>query len=138
MAIPTPEPGLVISYAYPWHHEHLAGQEEGWKDRPAVIVVAARRERDDATEVTVLPVTHRPPDNPDWAVEIPAPVNAISASMLRVHGSSSLRATNLSGLDTISEKFRTPTATTMASCRRGFSISCSARSTNYAARQPAV
>jgi hypothetical protein len=27
--IPTPEPGLVISYAYLWHHEHEAGREEG-------------------------------------------------------------------------------------------------------------
>jgi hypothetical protein len=42
MPIPTPEPGLVISYAYLWHHEHGAGREEGRKDRPSVIVLAAR------------------------------------------------------------------------------------------------
>jgi hypothetical protein len=30
--------------------------------------------RHDATEVTVLPITHRPPENPDWAIELPAPV----------------------------------------------------------------
>jgi hypothetical protein len=27
-----------------------------------------------ALEVTVLPITHRPPKNADWAIEIPAPV----------------------------------------------------------------
>jgi hypothetical protein len=27
MPIPTPEPGLVISYAYLWHTEHEAGQK---------------------------------------------------------------------------------------------------------------
>jgi hypothetical protein len=26
MPIPTPEPGLVISYAYLWHIEHEAGE----------------------------------------------------------------------------------------------------------------
>src|SRR5271166_6454366 len=40
MPIPNPEPGLVISYAYLWRHEHHAGREEGQKDRPSVIVLA--------------------------------------------------------------------------------------------------
>jgi hypothetical protein len=26
MAIPTPEPGLIISYAYVWDHEAQSGQ----------------------------------------------------------------------------------------------------------------
>jgi hypothetical protein len=43
MPIPSPEPGLVISYAYLWHHEHEAGREEGRKDRPSVIVLAVER-----------------------------------------------------------------------------------------------
>jgi hypothetical protein len=29
---------------------------------------------DDCAEVTVLPITHRTPANPGWAVEIPLPV----------------------------------------------------------------
>jgi hypothetical protein len=33
MPIPTPEPGLVISYAYVWDYEAQSGQEEGRKDR---------------------------------------------------------------------------------------------------------
>jgi hypothetical protein len=56
MALPEPEPGLVISYAYLWHHEHQVGHEEGRKDRPCVIVVAAERASDGLTVVTVLPV----------------------------------------------------------------------------------
>jgi hypothetical protein len=74
MAIPDPQPGLVLSYAYLWHHEHLAGHEEGIKDRPSVIVLAANKPKDSDTVVTVLPVTHREPPDPDWAVEIPLPV----------------------------------------------------------------
>jgi hypothetical protein len=74
MAIPTPEAGLVISYAYLWHHEHQAGLEEGRKDRPAVIVLTAERVEDGMTVVTVLPVTHSAPTNPASAVEIPSPV----------------------------------------------------------------
>jgi hypothetical protein len=74
MPIPNPETGLVISYAYLWHHEQLAGQDEGRKDRPAVVVLVARQAGGEAIEVTVLPITHRPPENPAWAIEIPPPV----------------------------------------------------------------
>jgi hypothetical protein len=74
MPIPNPEPGLVISYAYLWHHEHLAGQEEGLKDRPSVIVLAVEREADGATSVTVLPITQSAPAATASAVEIPLPV----------------------------------------------------------------
>jgi len=54
MAIPTPEPGLIISYAYVWDHEAQAGQEEGRKDRPCVIALAVERQQDGETLVTVL------------------------------------------------------------------------------------
>jgi hypothetical protein len=74
MPIPNPEPGLVISYVYLWHREHLAGREEGQKDRPSVIVLAVEREADSAIVVTVLPITHSPPADPAAAVEIPLPV----------------------------------------------------------------
>ncbi len=73
MPIPTPEPGLVISYAYLWHREHESGLEEGRKDRPSVIVLAVER-TDGSTVVTVLPITHSAPVEPGAAVEIPAPV----------------------------------------------------------------
>ncbi len=74
MPSPNPEPGLVISYGYLWHHEHEAGREEGQKDRPSVIVLAVEREADGATIVTVLAITHSPPTDPASAVEIPLPV----------------------------------------------------------------
>jgi hypothetical protein len=74
MPIPAPEPGLVISYAYLWHAEHEAGQEEGRKDRPSVIVLAVERQADDTTIVTVLPMTHTAPLDPTSAIEVPAPV----------------------------------------------------------------
>ena len=61
--IPTPEAGLVISYAYLWRREHQAGQDEGLKDRPSVIVLSVERQKDGATIVTVLPITHRPSRN---------------------------------------------------------------------------
>jgi hypothetical protein len=74
MGIPSPEPGLVLNYAYLWHDEHRAGQEEGRKDRPSVIVFCVTRESDDATIVTVLPITHSAPIDPKSAIEIPPPV----------------------------------------------------------------
>jgi mRNA-degrading endonuclease toxin of MazEF toxin-antitoxin module len=78
MPIPKPEPGLVISYAYLWHHEHQAGREEGQKNRPCVIVLAVERDADGTLVVTVLPITHSPPHDPASAVEIPLPVQAAS------------------------------------------------------------
>ncbi|MBV8752805.1 MAG: type II toxin-antitoxin system PemK/MazF family toxin [Hyphomicrobiales bacterium] len=74
MPVPAPEPGLVLNFAYLWHHEHYAGQEEGRKDRPTVIVLSVVRAEDGVTLVTVLPITHRPPDDPAAAVELPLAV----------------------------------------------------------------
>ena len=70
MAIPSPEPGLVISYAYLWHREFQAGQEEGRKDRPCVIVLSVEK-YDSGTQVTVAPVTHSPPQAGTPCLEIP-------------------------------------------------------------------
>jgi len=72
--IPTPEPGLVISYAYLWHHERKAGRVEGRKDRPSVIVLAVERPANDTTVVVVLPITHTQPADPAAAIEIPGAV----------------------------------------------------------------
>jgi hypothetical protein len=72
--IPTPEPGLVISYAYVWNYEARRGQEEGRKDRPCVIALAVERQTNGETVVTVLPVTHRTPEHAAAAIEIPRAV----------------------------------------------------------------
>jgi hypothetical protein len=71
MPLPKPEPGLVIRYSYLWLNEFLAGREEGVKDRPCAIIVAIQEEPDKEQRILVLPVTHRKPSRPEWAIEIP-------------------------------------------------------------------
>lgn len=73
MAFPVPVPGMVIRYSYLWHDEHEKGREEGVKDRPCAIVVAAEPIAGRRT-VIVVPVTHTPPLSSEHAIEIPAPV----------------------------------------------------------------
>lgn len=70
MTWPAPRVGQIIRYAYLWKREADAGLEEGQKDRPAVIVVAQRREGSDI-RVVVVPITHTPPSDPNDALEIP-------------------------------------------------------------------
>jgi len=70
MRIPAPSLGLVMSYAYLWHHEHHAGRSEGAKDRPCVIVLSVVNRTDGTTKVGVVPITHRAPSH-DAAVELP-------------------------------------------------------------------
>ena len=70
MALPRPHPGLVICYAYLWRREFEQGRDEGTKDRPCAIVLAVE-ESDGETIVTVAPITHRDPDEPNAAVELP-------------------------------------------------------------------
>lgn len=71
MPLPDPAPGLVISYAYLWHEQARHGLEEGSKDRPCVIVLSAVQD-EFGTFVTVAPITHGPPSDPEAAVELPA------------------------------------------------------------------
>ncbi len=71
MALPEPVPGLVIRYGYLWAEEHRRGQEEGVKDRPCAIVLITTHAQGEQW-LTVLPVSHTPPTNRDFAVEIPA------------------------------------------------------------------
>lgn len=73
MALPIPEPGLVISYAYLWHREKAKKRAEGAKDRPCVIVLKVERQ-DDLVIVTVSPITHRPPGVGVAALELPTTV----------------------------------------------------------------
>jgi hypothetical protein len=68
--LPAPEPGLVINYVYLWRDEAMAGREEGRKDRPCVIILSVQTVAGE-TIVTVAPITHAPPDRPEFAIEIP-------------------------------------------------------------------
>lgn len=70
MSFPKPVPALVIRYSYLWREEHQKGQEEGVKDRPCAIVVVTQDEDGDEW-VTVVPVTHVPPNDLASAIEIP-------------------------------------------------------------------
>lgn len=73
MTLPKPEPGLVIRYSYLWAREHREGREEGTKDRPCAIVMAARA-ADGETKVLVVPVTHSAPTEAASALELPQAV----------------------------------------------------------------
>ena len=73
MALPTPQPGLVIRYAYLWLDEFRQGREEGLKDRPCAIVAAIKDDGDDR-RVLCVPITHRKPSRADSGVEIPLAV----------------------------------------------------------------
>jgi len=70
MALPDPEPALVIRYAYLWWDEARRGQEEGIKDRPAVIVLTTASQAG-TTWVVVAPITHVEPTEAAHGVEIP-------------------------------------------------------------------
>ena len=70
MALPKPQPGLVIGYSYLWHHESLQGRVEGTKDRPSAIIVAHKVAQGDI-EILAVPITHSEPKNPAEAIEIP-------------------------------------------------------------------
>jgi hypothetical protein len=124
MPIPTPEPGLVISYAYLWRYEHDVGQEEGRKDRPSVIVLAIEREADGTTIVTVLPITHSPPADPRARSKFLPLSNVTSDLTTTGHGSLSRKETNSIGPATIFAKSGLATATTTASSRRASSTRC--------------
>jgi len=73
VAFPDPVPGLVIRYSYLWSEEFARGQDEGVKDRPCAVVLVSERSDDDRI-VTVLPITHTPPQAPTLAIELPATV----------------------------------------------------------------
>jgi mRNA-degrading endonuclease toxin of MazEF toxin-antitoxin module len=71
MPLPRPAPGLVISYAYLWRHDHRRGSQEGSRERPCAIVLATEDEAD-AVVVTVAPITHSSPADVALAVALPA------------------------------------------------------------------
>jgi hypothetical protein len=81
MTFPAPKPGLVIRYSFLWSHEAAAGADEGAKDRPCAIVVAARLVDCDIRTI-VAPITHLEPDDPETSLELPAAVS----KMLKLDG----------------------------------------------------
>ena len=72
MALPEPEPGLVVRYDCLWTREAAAGDDQG-KDRPAGLVAAS-----DSVAmphfVVILPITHMAPAGDTVGIEIPPKV----------------------------------------------------------------
>lgn len=75
MALPEPENGLVISYSYLWRNQYEAEKVEGLKNRPCAIILVVKNE-EGYKRVTVAPITHTSPTDPEVAIEIPAKVKA--------------------------------------------------------------
>ncbi len=70
MPLPTPHPGLVISYSYLWQDAQRRGEEEGRKDRPCAIILK-RHVTEGVCIVSVVPITHIPPAEPADAIPLP-------------------------------------------------------------------
>lgn len=68
---PKPIPGLVIRYSYLWKREADQGQTQGGKYRPCVVVLCVE-EVEGEQVVTVAPITHTRPNDPQKAVELTA------------------------------------------------------------------
>ena len=74
MAIPDPEPGLVVHFNYLWSREYDRGSLNARYPRPCAIVLSYRRAADGMTVVMLAPITHSEPRGGDRAIEIPAAV----------------------------------------------------------------
>lgn len=64
MSIGIPRVGQVIRYSFLWSD----GKE---KERPAVIVLAVKRNDNGKYRVAVMPITHTPHSDPSKSIEIP-------------------------------------------------------------------
>lgn len=76
MAVPSPEPGLVVHFNYLWSREFDRGRTEARYPRPCAVVVSYRRAADNTVIVMLAPITHAPPMPGDRAVELPQAVKA--------------------------------------------------------------
>ena len=74
MAIPDPQPGLVVRFNYLWSREFDRGAREARYPRPCAIVLSYRRTTDGALMAMLAPITHSQPGPEDQAIEIPQAV----------------------------------------------------------------
>ena len=70
MAASEPQVGQVVDHYFLWADEDAAGQVEGRKARPCIIIAVEQR-RHAASRVTVLPITSQPPRAGAEAVAVP-------------------------------------------------------------------
>ena len=67
-----PQPGLVVRYDFLWKEEEKAGQVDGRKDRPCLILAVKKSSQSDQErEVLLCPITHTPSIAAEKAVEVP-------------------------------------------------------------------
>ena len=64
----------MIRYAYLWADENAAGQEEGGKDRPALVLALSGSQGYGMTRLLVVAITHSPRTDPHEAVAMPREV----------------------------------------------------------------
>jgi hypothetical protein len=65
VALPkAPFPGMVVRYSFLWSSEARAGETEGRKDRPCVVITAVEQSGDGRFRVRVLPITTGRPSCP--------------------------------------------------------------------------
>lgn len=74
MALPRPEPGLVIALNYLWRREAEEGREEARYPRPCVIVLAIETKALGPNTIVTVPITHSAPRGDTSAIEIPPSV----------------------------------------------------------------
>jgi hypothetical protein len=77
VAIPDPEPGLVVHFNYLWSSEFDRGRREARYPRPCAVVLSYRRTADGATIAMLAPITHSEPREGDRAIEIPQAVKQL-------------------------------------------------------------
>src|SRR5260370_37465295 len=65
---------MVVRYSFLWSSEAKAGETEGRKERPCVIVTAIKRIADGRFRGRVLPLTHRPAEAAR-SVAVPPKIN---------------------------------------------------------------
>jgi hypothetical protein len=76
LALPLPEPGLVIALNYVCRREADVGREEARYPRPCAIVIAFKRRPDGPGTIVAVPITHSPPRDGTVAVELPQAIKA--------------------------------------------------------------
>jgi len=69
VALPRPEPGLVVRYDYLWLREAALGR----KERPACLIAASDASAEPRF-VVILPITHAQPRGETVGIEIPTRV----------------------------------------------------------------
>lgn len=75
MALPKPEPGLVVRYDYLWAREAAKGLRHG-KERPACLIVTYER-GDAGVDAILVAITHSRPTGDTVGVEIPPSVRKL-------------------------------------------------------------